>query len=90
MKLKDGYILRKIANTDMIVPIGENIANFNGVISLNETAAFLWKGIKNGLELPNLVEALVNEYQVDKELAEADTMDFVAKLKEANLLIENA
>ena len=43
MKIKENFILRKIAGDDVVVPIGENIADFNGAITLNETAALLWK-----------------------------------------------
>lgn len=88
MKIKEGFILRKIAGTDIVVPIGNNIANFNGIISLNETAALLWKMLKEGTELSHLAEALITEYDIAKEQAEEDAMQFVNQLRQANILDE--
>ena len=41
MDIKKDFVVRTIAGQDVVVPIGENVAKFNGIISLNETAAFL-------------------------------------------------
>jgi hypothetical protein len=88
MKIKDGFILRKIANTDMVVPIGNNIADFNGIITLNESAAFLWRKLKEGLELPVIMDALMKEYNISSELAKEDTQQFMARLRQADMLEE--
>lgn len=88
MKIKEGFIIRKIANTDMVVPIGQNIADFNGVITLNESAAFLWKRLKEGSEIPYLVDALIREYNIKRELAQRDVENFVARLQLADMLEE--
>lgn len=90
MKLKEGYILRKIANSDMAIPIGKNIADFNGVISLNETAAFLLSKLKDEIELNNLVEELRKEYEISRELAQKDVEQFIAELMQANMLEQYA
>ena len=42
MKIKDGFAKRNIAGSDIVVPIGENAKEFNGMITLNETGGFLW------------------------------------------------
>ena len=42
MKLKSGFILREIAGSSIIVPVGERVKEFNGVINLNDTGVFLW------------------------------------------------
>lgn len=86
MKIKEGFILRKIANNDMVVPIGNNIADFNGIISLNESAAFLWKRLKEGAELQQLAETLTKEYNINREQAEVDAEDFIERLQKAELL----
>lgn len=88
MKLKEGFILRKIANTDVVIPVGKNIANFNGIITLNETAAFLWGLLKNGIDIPAMVEALISEYDVSREKAREDIEAFAKQLSEANMLEE--
>jgi len=86
MKIKEGFILRKIAATDIVVPIGNNIADFNGVITLNETAAFLWKSLKEDCSIPELVDNLIEEYSISEQQALVDVEQFIAKLEESKLL----
>lgn len=86
MKIKEGFILRKIANTDVVIPVGNNIINFNGIISLNETAAFLWSYLKEGVETSKLVEIIMGEFHIDKEKALSDIENFTTQLQEANIV----
>lgn len=86
MKLKSGFILREIAGSSIIVPVGDRVKEFNGVINLNDTGVFLWKLLEKGATEQELVEALLNEYEVEKEIAERDVNKLVSKLKEAKLL----
>ena len=82
MKIKDGFILRKIAGEDIVVPIGNNIADFNGVIRLNESAAFLWKVLQEEISKVDLVNSLIEEYGIDKSLATNDVEGFLDILEE--------
>ncbi len=86
MKLKSGFILREIAGSSIIVPVGERVKEFNGVINLNDTGVFLWKILEKGATEEEMVSALLNEYEVEKEVAEKDVSKFIGKLKEAKLL----
>ena len=43
MKIKQGFILREVAGSYLVVAVGEAVKRFNGVINLNETGAFLWR-----------------------------------------------
>jgi len=87
IKLKPGFILRRIANSDIVIPVGNNIASFNGLITLNETAAFLFKLINEGTTVTELIEALTKEYDVDPGLAGNDVDDFVSQLEKADMLM---
>ena len=49
MKAKKGFILRRLGQEYMVVPIGEASKNLNGMIRMNETGAFLWKELENGI-----------------------------------------
>ncbi len=86
MKIKDGFILREVADGYVVVTVGEAIKSFNGVINLNETGALLWKTLEKGAEEKDLVDALLNEYDVERELAEKDVKLFIKKLTEAGLI----
>ena len=87
MKIKEGFILREIAGSYIVVAVGDAVKSFNGVISLNQTGAFLWKALRDGGDENTLLKALLDEYDVEKELAKRDIALFLAKLKSANLLI---
>lgn len=86
MKIKDGFILRQVADNYLVVAVGDAVKDFNGIINLNETGAFLWKILESGATEEELVKKLTEEYDVDEETAKKDVGKFVAKLAEANLL----
>lgn len=86
MKIKNGFILRQVADNYLVVAVGDAVKDFNGIINLNETGAFLWKILESGATEEELVKKLTEEYDVDEETAKKDVGKFVAKLAEANLL----
>lgn len=86
MKIKDGFILREIAGNFIVIAIGNAVKDFNGVITLNETGAFLWKQLEKGATKEQLLEALLNEYKVDNQVAEQHIDKFIEKLTNAQLL----
>ena len=88
MKVKDNLILREIAGSWIIVPVAEMVVEFNGLMNLNETGAFLWKKLTEGAELEDLVQAMVSEYEIDELTARTNIMEFVGQLREKGLLQE--
>ena len=88
MKIKEGYLLRQVAGSSIIVAVGDEAVNFDGIKTLNETGAFLWNQIDSGKNEEDIVKALMNEYEVDEETAKTDVQEFV-KLLIINGLIEN-
>ena len=86
MKIKDGFILREVAGNYIVVAVGDAVKNFNGVINLNETGAFLWKILEKGGDSESLTSALLGEYDVAEEIAKADVEAFITKLTEAGLV----
>lgn len=86
MKIKKGYILREVAGNYIVVAVGEAVKNFNGIINLNETGAFLWKRLEQGATEVQLKSALLEEYEVEEQIAENDIKAFISKLTEKGLL----
>lgn len=87
MKIKDGFILRKVANRYIAVAVGEESVNFNAMVSVNETGAFLWDKLKTETTEDELLSALIAEYDVDEETAKADISEFLEKLRDGKLLV---
>ena len=86
MKIKNGYMLREVAGEAVVVPTGEATLNFQGIISLNETGALLWKELEQGCEKKDLVQALLDEYEVDAETAEKYVNEFLKRADDAGLI----
>lgn len=86
MKIKDGFILREVAGSFIVVAVGDAVKEFNGVINLNETGALLWKELQKGATEEELKKALLNEYDVSEELADKDVKAFVQNLQQAKLI----
>jgi len=86
MKIKNNLILREIAGSWIIVPVSEMVVEFNGLMNLNESGAFLWKMLAEGAEMDDLVSGFLKEYDVDEETARADIKEFIDLLKEKGLL----
>lgn len=85
MRLKKGFVLRDIAGETVVLPSGNDL-DLSVMISLNETARFLWERLENGAEESELVDALLKEYAVDRERAQASVSRFVANLNENGFL----
>ena len=62
MKVKKDFMLREVAGYYVVVPVGDGSLNFNGVINLNGSGAFLWKTMENDTTEAQMVAALLNEY----------------------------
>lgn len=86
MKIKSGFVLRRVAGNNVVVPVGAATLNFNGMINLNDSGAFLWDMLQSEADENQLVNALCAEYDTNDETAEKDVREFLFRLKEADLL----
>lgn len=87
MKIKDGFMLRQIAGSWVVVPLEQRVVEFNGLMTLNESGAMLWKLLETGAEIGDLVKAITNEYAIDVNTAKKDIKELLDNL-EAKGLIE--
>jgi hypothetical protein len=83
MKIKNGFISRQVAGNNIVVAIGEQSKVFNGVIKLNESGLILWNKLVGGANEAELVQALLDEYDIDTAIAEADVKRFIGELRDA-------
>ena len=74
MKIKKGFVLREMCGENIVAGEGLEHINFNKLISLNSTAAFLWKKVEGKEFTPKeMAGYLVEEYGIDMELALKDS-----------------
>ncbi len=86
MKIRNGFLLRQVGDQNVVVPIGEESRDFNGIIRLNETGSYLWENLQSETTEKALVAAMLLEYDIDEATAAADVAGFIETLKEAGLL----
>lgn len=86
MKIRDGFVLREIASNMVVLPVGRDTVNFNGMLSLNESGVILWRVLENGGDRDAMVEALLSEYDVKRDEACADVDFFIEKLQKAGCI----
>lgn len=86
MKIKKGFMLREVAGSHVVVPVGKEAANFNGMITLNEMGAFLWTRLEKGTTKESLLADVLSEYEVTEERALAGIDRFLSRLEEEQFL----
>ena len=86
MKILKEFILRNIAGEQVLVPTGETTQEFNGLITLTETAGFIWENIEQVETVEDLVKLMLEEYEVDEETAKKDVERFVSQLVAAGFV----
>ncbi len=87
MQIKKDFTIQKVGNSYIAVAVGETSKTFHGMVRLNETGAFLWKKMSEGdVTVDELVDALLSEYEVDRETAAHDVEQLVAQFRESGIL----
>lgn len=88
MRTKKDFILRKMNGMNLVVAVGKAVKTFNGYVTLNETGCFLWEKLSAGATEDELVAALLDEYDVEKAVAEKDVRAFLDTLYNNDLIEE--
>lgn len=87
MRIKDGFELREICGENVILSHGMENIDFSKIISLNETAAFLWKeAVGKDFDEQSLSDALLDAYDVDAETVRKDVERILSTWREIGLL----
>ena len=86
MKVDKEFVLREIAGDNILVPVGETALDFNGLITLNEVGAFLWNKLQNEITIDELVQEILDEYEVDEDTARKEILEFIGYLQNADII----
>lgn len=86
MKIEKEFILREIAGDYVIIPTGKTTLELNGLITVNELGAFLWEKLQQDITKAELVEAVLDEYEIDRETVEKDVDEFLEELVKNRIL----
>lgn len=89
MKRSADFLLREVADTQVLVPIGGAAISFPGMVTLNSTGAYIWELLEQEQTVQTLTAALMEHYAVDAETAQSDAQSFVDKLIPIGAILEN-
>lgn len=82
IRAKEGFILRRLGQEYMVVPIGEAGRDFNGMIRMNETGAFYWQELEQGITKEALVDKMLERFEdLDRERACKDLEEFLETIQ---------
>lgn len=82
IKAKKGYILRRLGKEYMVVPVGQVSKEFNGMIHMNETGAFYWRELEQGITRDGLVAKMLERFEdLDEETARRDLAEYLRTMK---------
>ena len=88
MHIKDGFLLKKIADAYTAIPYDNNYEAFGAMVSLNHTGAFLWHCMEDEISETELISAVKEEYGIPDEMAAQAVSSFLTMLREHQLLEE--
>ena len=86
MKKTQAFIKRDINGESILIPTGDTAREFNGMITLQGTAGFIWDHIEEATSLEHLIDMITDEFDVDRKTAGSDAIFFIMQLLRAGMI----
>ena len=86
MRINKEFVLREIAGDYVIIPTGQTVLEFNGLITVNEVGVSLWNMLQKEVTEDDLVKGILEEYEVEEDVAREDIREFIDTLVTGNIL----
>lgn len=84
MKLKEGFVTHEMGGEQIMVATGS--VNFAGLVRSNPTAAFIVECLKESTTREQIIEKMLDKYDVSREIVSADVDKILAVLQSINAL----
>ena len=88
MKIEKDFVLREIAGDYIIIPTGQTGFEMNGLITVNEIAAFIWNLLQEERTFDALMDAILTEYEIDEQTARNDLQEFLDILQKKGIIAQ--
>ena len=86
MNVKREFVLREIAGDLLLVPTGKTALDLNGMMTLNEVGAEIWKMLPEVKDEEEIVQRLLQEYDASAETIRPDVSAFLGRLRELGII----
>ncbi len=88
MRIKDGFILKDVAGSKIVIATGDQRLNFNGVMTFNEVGAQVFNMLDGTRTIDEIAKAIAEEYSVSEEVVKKDVIRLIEKMKGQGLIEE--
>ena len=85
MKIKKGFVMRKMGSKTVVVATGDASSEFRGMIELNQTAADIWNWVSEGCDEEIVAQKLAQKYNLDAVKAKTDTDKIINQMKQTGV-----
>ncbi|HPE94907.1 MAG TPA: PqqD family protein [Bacillota bacterium] len=86
MKIKKDFIIRRIMDDVILVPVGNTETKFNGLITTNEVGGFIWEQLTASKTNDEIIKKLLDGYEVDEKTAKRDLDEFLETLRKNGII----
>ncbi len=84
----ENFLLREVAGSQVLVPVGDAVTTFAGMLTLNASGVHLWNALETEQTEASLVAVLLAHYEATETQAAADVEKFIAKLRSVGAVLE--
>lgn len=89
MKLSENFVLKRIAGSPVVMPVGDAVSKVHGMIKLNPSAEVIWKALEENKDFDGILDAMKKEFaNVSEETLKEDLQYFIGRLREYDILVD--
>lgn len=88
MKLQGEFVVRRVLDDIVAIPVGETTLRVGGMILLNDVSQVIWNCLEKETTEEEILQAVTDAFEVPQEEAKTDILEFLNKLRNARLLLE--
>jgi hypothetical protein len=88
MKRSDNFLMQNVGGDTLLVPLGAQVVDTNGLVILNYTARCVWELIAEDRSVDELAAAVAERFEVDRERARVDVQTFLDEIARLGLIEE--
>lgn len=81
MLLKNTFLFKEIGEEGMLIPIVGGNVDASKIFNLNETGTYIMKKLLDDYEIDEIIDSMIDEYQIDRKTLEEDLNAFIEELK---------
>lgn len=90
MHVVPGFMVRQVAGETIAIPAGAAARQLSGLLALNGSGKLLFELLQTEQTHSTLVQALLDNYEIDPQTAGADVTEFLAILRDNGVLVESS